>query len=100
MARYACCNPKCRLAEYIKCWKPPSRLNGFFIWTSIIISVHMESKVKSWILGYGLVAELRIPENLIKPSPGICHKVASGLYRVAVYIILLNGLISLTEYLD
>ena len=33
--------------------------------------------------------------NLIKPLSGISHKVASSLYRAAVYIT--NGLISLTE---
>ena len=43
----------------------------------------MESKAKSWILGYGLIAELHIPENLIK----YLTKVASSLYRAAVYAI-------------
>ena len=47
-------------AECVEYWKAPSLLNGFFIWTSIKIRVHMESKVKSWILGYWLVADLHI----------------------------------------
>ena len=64
MAMPACDNPKCRAAECVECWKPPSLLNGFFIWTSIIICVYIESKMKSWILGYGLAAGLRFLENL------------------------------------
>ena len=67
------------------------RLNDFFICTSIIIHVHTESKAKSLILGYGLVAELHIPEILIKPSSGISRKSSIQ------FILLINGLISLTE---
>ena len=91
MATYACHNPKCRGAEYVECWKPPSRLNGFFIWTSIIIHVHIESKVNSWILGYGLVAGLCIPENLINPSSQIfCKSSIQFTYIAQQFILLIN----------
>ena len=55
----------------------------FLICTSIIICVHMERKVNR-ILGYGLVVELCISENLIKPVRNLT-KVGSSLYSVAVY---------------
>ena len=69
MAMPACDNPKCRVAECVECWKPPSLLNGL---TSIIICVYIESKMKSWILGYGLAA-------------GLCFLEHFSLFRAAVY---------------